>query len=121
MALVNVEASALLVGEEGFNSKSSPIIATGFIGLFQIGDEKDGFFILHTPPSNDIQRQGGRLCEADIVQIEELALLQRVVSNRLTTFLGLNINLRRGAQNILPSCVLLDPVQHFTRIVLSIA
>ena len=51
MALVNREASALLVREEGFNAKSSPIIATGCIGLFQIGDEKEGVFILRTPPS----------------------------------------------------------------------
>ena len=56
MALVNMKASAFLVGEEGFNPKSSPIIATGLIGILQVGDQKNRFFITASPPTNDIQR-----------------------------------------------------------------
>ena len=45
MALVNVETSAFLVGKEGLNPKSSPIVTTGLIGIFEVGDEKDGFYV----------------------------------------------------------------------------
>ena len=58
MALVNMEASALLVGKEGFNSKSSPIIATGILGIRDVGDQKNRFFISRAPPTNDIQGYG---------------------------------------------------------------
>jgi len=39
VTLVNVEASAVLVGKEGFNSKTSPIISASQIGVLHVGDE----------------------------------------------------------------------------------
>jgi hypothetical protein len=58
MALVNMKASALLVGEERFNPKSSSVILAGFIGVRAVGDEKNGFWIGRTPPTNHIQLHG---------------------------------------------------------------
>jgi hypothetical protein len=56
MALVNIEASAFLVGKESLNAKASSIIATSLISVMHVGNQKDGFFIAACPPANHIQR-----------------------------------------------------------------
>src|SRR5690606_23519658 len=121
MALMNVEASAFLVGKEGLNPKALPIVTAGLIGLFEVGDQKDGFFILSTPPANGVERDRRSLREANLRQRKEVSWLQWIVSKRLVCGAGLDINLGCSAQNVLPSRVFFHPEEHFGRIVLRIA
>ena len=66
VALVNIEAAAFLVREEGFDLKATPIKTTGLISIGHIGYQKDGLFVATAPPANQIERYGGVLCEADL-------------------------------------------------------
>ena len=121
MTLMNVEGSAFLVGKEGLNPKSPPIVTTGFIGIFEVGDQKDGFFVFSAPPTNGVERDRRSLREADLLQRKEVSWLQWIVSERLAFGACLDIYLRRSAQNVLPSRVFLHPEEHFGGIVLRIA
>ena len=47
MALVQVEASAFLVGEEGFDAESLGVPVASFFHQFHIGDEVERLFISH--------------------------------------------------------------------------
>jgi hypothetical protein len=52
MALVQVEATAFLVGEESFDATATPIPIAGFFGQFQIGDQIDRLFVTSLPPGD---------------------------------------------------------------------
>jgi len=100
MALVNVKATAFLVGEEGFDLEAAAVKTTGLICIGQVGDQEDGFFVATTPPANQVERYRGVLGEADLMAMKELTLSQRISANGLAVWAFLHINLRRGAQNI---------------------
>jgi hypothetical protein len=57
VALVNVKPAAFLVGKEGFNAISTPVIATGLILVFQIAEQLNGIFIGAAPPSDQVDLQ----------------------------------------------------------------
>jgi hypothetical protein len=57
VALVNVKPAAFLVGKEGFNPISAPVIATGLILVFQIAEQLNGIFIGAAPPSDQVDLQ----------------------------------------------------------------
>lgn len=55
MALVNVKATAFLVGEEGFDLEAAAIKTAGLIRIGQVGNQEDGFFVATTPPANQVE------------------------------------------------------------------
>ena len=120
MALVNVKATAFLVGEEGFDLEATAVKTTGLISIGYIGDQKDRFFVATAPPANQVERYGGVLGEADLVAMEELTFRQRISANRLAIGAFLHMNLWRSTQNVLPIGVGFHPDQHLSGIVLRI-
>lgn len=45
MAFMNVKAVAFLVGKEGLDPISAPVITTGLVPVFQITEQIDGMFL----------------------------------------------------------------------------
>jgi hypothetical protein len=72
---VNVEVSAHLVGKEGLNPKAPPIGSTGLIGILEVGDEKDGFFVIKAPPAYGVERDCWSLRKTDLLQKKGVALV----------------------------------------------
>ena len=52
MALMDMEATAFLVGKEGLNLKSSAVKSTGLVRVGDIGNKENRFFIAAGPPAN---------------------------------------------------------------------
>ena len=55
VAFINVKASAFLVGEECFYSKTFGIVIASVYWRFNVGDQIDRFFVTFSPPSNYCQ------------------------------------------------------------------
>jgi hypothetical protein len=53
VTFVQMEATAFLVGEEGFNPKSFAIPVTGFLRQGHIGDQVNRLLAVSTPPGHN--------------------------------------------------------------------
>ena len=54
MAFVNMKASAFLVRKEGFDTETSSVKPVRMASIRLVDDQKNGFFMLGTPPNNQI-------------------------------------------------------------------
>jgi hypothetical protein len=68
MTSVQVEPSALLVGEESLNPVSFGVPVTSFFGQFHIRDQVDGLFVSGFPPGNGLHWAVGLKGEGHIGQ-----------------------------------------------------
>ena len=59
VALVQVESSALLIGEESLNSEPFGVPVAGFWHQFHVGHQVDGCFVSALPPGDDQHRAVG--------------------------------------------------------------
>ena len=75
VAFVQVEPSALLVGEEGLNSESSCIPSAGFLDQFHVGDQVDRFFAAFLPPDNGQDWPISPLGEEHVKETEAISWL----------------------------------------------
>jgi len=72
---MQVEATALLVGEESFDTKAFGVPIAGFFGQFQIGDQIDRLLVTQLPPSDGQYRAVIPEGEGDTGQADALSWL----------------------------------------------
>ena len=83
MTFVDMEAAALLVGEEGFDLEPAAIVSAGLVGVGHIGDQIDWVFVTAAPPADQVQGKRCILSEANLVAPKDLTLGEWKVSNWL--------------------------------------
>ena len=97
MAFVNVKAAAFLVGKEGFNAISAPVIATGLVLVFQIAEQVNGVLIAAAPPCDQVHLHRGGLCEPNLAILPDALFLKGDVGNGMLSEWAVHVDLRRSA------------------------
>src|SRR3990172_7981338 len=111
MALVQVEATALLVGEESLDTKPFGVPIAGFFDQLQIGDQIDRLLVTRLPPGNG--QDGAVLLEGegDSRQAQALAWLHAyLVKGEPFTF-GSQLAVLGCAAGIVPAVAMQSGLQ----------
>jgi site-specific DNA recombinase len=80
-----------------FNQETPSIVFTSLIGIGEIGDQVEWFFITTAPPANQVQRNFCALSKAHLMALEYLPFRHGVIPDRLAVLPFLNVNLGRSA------------------------
>jgi hypothetical protein len=97
MALVDIEASAFLIGKESLNAKATPIITTSQISIRYVGHRENRLVMAACPPNDGMQCDFACLGKPNFIPMKHLALFHGVVAEWLVGWSRLHINLRRSA------------------------
>jgi hypothetical protein len=103
VALVQVEATAFLVGEEGFDAEALGVPVAGFFDQGHVGDQVEGLFVALFPPGNDQHGAIGLAGEGDIKQPDTLVWLHVHLLQRELVAVVLNLRVLGRAVDVLPA------------------
>ena len=121
MAFMDMKATALLVGEKGFDLETTPVIFASLVRIGEIGYQIDGFFVAAAPPTNQVQGNRCIFGKADLAAQKHLTFCQGKTPNWLAVLAFTYVNLRSCPQNKMPGSVFLHPNDHISGVILRIA
>ena len=121
MAFVDVKTATLLVREEGFDTETTFVEPASLTAVGQIGDQVDWFFVVGSPPGNQIEGQGSSLSESDLVDSDKATLLLGKGVHSTPGLSVTHLDTRGGPQRERPMSASLHPFHHLRGVILPIS